>query len=108
MIDRLLEKISRFFSRSIQRIKERNRRGIEWVGVDGLASMETSALLVIFLMLFCPVIWAMVISFLLVVGKSILDKSRGKEDEAHDLICCIIGVIFGTILGTVHAAVILL
>lgn len=108
MIDRLLEKFSSFISKSIERIIERNKRGIEWVGLDGLASMETSALFVIFLMLFCPVIWAMVISFVLVVGKSILDKSRGQEDEFHDFLCCLIGIACGTILGTVHAAVVLL
>ena len=108
MIDKFLEKISSFFSKFWASCKERNRRGLEWIGMDGLVCMETSALLVIFFMLFCPVVWAMTISFLLVTGKSVLDDRRGKDDEFHDLVCCVLGVIFGVILGMVHAAVVVL
>lgn len=108
MLDKLLEKFSSFCKNALNRIKETNIRGMQWVGLDGLANMETSALLVIFLMLFCPVIWSMAISIILVVGKSLLDTKKGSSDEKHDLICCIVGVLLGAILGTVHAAVVLL
>ena len=108
MIDNVLSKISDFFVTQFQNFKLRNRKGVEWVGKEGLICMETSALLTIFLMLFCPVIWASLISLVLVFGKSVVDKSRGSEYESHDLICSIIGVVCGVILGAVHTAIVLL
>jgi len=108
MIDNLLSKISSFLVREFEKAKATNKLGREWVGKEGLICMETSALLTIFLMLFCPVIWATVISLVCVFGKSVIDKSRGSEYESHDLICSMVGVVFGAILGAAHAAVVLL
>lgn len=86
------------------KLKEQNQRGIQWVGTDGLINMETSALLTIFLMIFLPVVWAMIISFMAVMTKCIVDKRRGHENEKHDFICASIGVIIGAILGPAHGA----
>lgn len=89
-------------------LKERTIEGKNWVGLDGLANMSTSAVLTIFLMLFFPCIWAMIFSIIIVAGKTVFDKSKGHENEKHDLICAVVGVLLGAILGTAHAAIVLL
>jgi hypothetical protein len=73
-------------------------RGYMWLGTDGIINMETSALLMIIFMLFFPLTWASILTFLIVIGKCVLDKSRGRENELHDFICAIIGIIIGIIL----------
>lgn len=89
-------------------VKNKLVKGYEWIGIDGIVNMETSALLVMLFMVFFPVFWSSILAFLIVIGKCTFDKSRGRENEKHDFICCIIGILLGVILGTVHVAVSLL
>lgn len=88
-----------FLNSNIKKISENNERGIKWIGLNGLANMETSALLTIFFMLFFSAITSMGISVLVVTAKCFSDKSGGSNHEFHDFICSIIGVIFGALLG---------
>ena len=103
-----MNKFLSFLKRQVINLKSNWNRGIEWVNVYGLANMETSALLTIFLMLFFPAVWSMVFSIIIVMAKCLNDKKRGSGHECHDFICSIIGVIAGLILGMAHAAVVLL
>lgn len=102
-----MSKVRQFLEKQILRLKENWKRGIEWVNVYGLANMSVSANLTIFLMLFCPAIWAMVLSMIIVMIKCLNDKKKGSGHECHDFICSLIGVIAGFILGVAHAAVVL-
>lgn len=104
----IMSKFSNFINRQLNSLKENWKRGIDWVNIYGLANMSVSAILTIFLMLFCPAIWAMTFSMLIVMIKCLLDTKKGSGHEFHDLICSIIGVIAGLILGVAHAAVVLL
>lgn len=99
-----LNSIKSFFVK----VKDTVTKGYEWLGTDGLLNMETSALLVMLFMLFFPVFWAALLTFIVVIGKCALDKSRGRENEKHDFICAIVGILVGIILGTVQVAVSLL
>ena len=89
-------------------IKDKLTKGYNWLGTDGIINMETSALLMIVLMVFFPIFWSAILTFIIVVGKCALDKSRGRENEKHDLICSVVGILFGVIIGTVHAVVVLI
>jgi hypothetical protein len=99
-----LNGVKTFFSN----VKNKLVKGYKWLGIDGIVNMETSALLVMLFMVFFPVFWAAILTFLIVIGKCTFDKSRGRENEKHDFICCIVGILLGVILGTVHIAVSLL
>ena len=103
-----MSKISNFFKKQFDSLKANWKRGIEWVNVYGLANMESSALLTIFLMLFFPAVWSMVFSIIIVMVKCLNDKKKGSGHECHDFICSVIGVIAGFILGVAHAAIVLL
>ena len=99
-----LNSIKSFFSG----VKDKLIKGYNWLGTDGIINMETSALLMIAFMMFLPIFWSAILTFIIVIGKCALDKSRGKENEKHDLICSVVGILFGVIIGTVHAVVVLL
>lgn len=86
-------------------LKKRANDGKKWIGVDGLLNMETAALIEIFLMIFFPTMWAMFFAATIMVGKCAFDKTKGHENELHDLICAIIGVMIGAILGPAQAAI---
>jgi hypothetical protein len=101
---KFLEGVKNFFNKT----KDKVVNGYKWIGIDGIINMETSALLVMLFMIFFPVFWASVLTFIIVTGKCALDKSRGRENEKHDFICSIVGILLGIILGTVHVAVSLL
>lgn len=101
---KFLDGVKTFFSN----VKNKLIKGYEWLGIDGIVNMETSALLVMLFMVFFPVFWSSILTFLIVIGKCAIDKSRGRENEKHDFICCIIGILLGVILGAVHIAVSLL
>lgn len=103
-----MSKFKSFVENQLVSLKNNWKRGVEWTNIYGLANMTSSALLTIFLMLFVPAIWAMVLSIALVMTKCFFDKQRGSGHECHDFICSVIGVIGGLILGVAHAAVILL
>lgn len=75
------------------------KEGYEWIGIDGLINMETSALVVMFLLLFFPALWSAILTLIIVAGKCFVDKNRGRENEKHDFICCIIGIGIGVIFG---------
>lgn len=90
----------------IDAIKRKMKEGYAWMGTDGIINAETSALLFLVLILFFPLVWAIVASVVIVLGKCAMDKKRGSTKEKHDLICCLIGVAFGVILAIGHAAVI--
>ena len=89
-------------------VKDKLIKGYNWLGADGIINMETSALLMIAFMTLLPIFWSAILTFIIVVGKCALDKSRGRENEKHDLICSVVGILFEVILGTVHAVVVLL
>lgn len=103
-----IEKIKTWFKENkvINAIKAKMKEGYEWMGSDGIINMETSALLFLVLILFLPLMWAVIASFLIVAGKCAMDKKRGSSKEKHDLICCVIGIAFGVILAIGHAAII--
>ena len=82
--------------------------GYKWIGTDGIINMETSALLVMIFMLFFPVLWASLLTFIIVISKCVLDKSKGHKNELHDMICAVVGILLGIILGTTQIAVSLL
>ena len=100
-----MSKFVNWLKNACSKLKAANKRGLEWLGVDGILNMETSALLTIFFMIFFPVCWSMMFSAIVVLGKCLLDKSRGHKNEMHDFICALIGVLVGAILGPAHAAV---
>ena len=89
-------------------VKDKLIKGYNWLGADGIINMETSALLMIAFMTLLPIFWSAILTFIIVVGKCALDKSRGRENEKHDLICSVVGILFGVIIGTVHAVVVLM
>ena len=101
-------KISEFIKTQALNLKNNTKRGIDWVGVNGLANLGTSALLTIFLMLFFPAVWSMVSSIAIVMTKCLMDKKKGSNNECHDFICSVLGVIVGVILGVAQVAVVLL
>ena len=80
-------------------ILDLDEKGKKWIGTDGLLNMETSALFVLVLMFFFPILWAMIFGFIVVLVKCMIDKSKGHEKEVHDLICATIGLIIGTFIG---------
>jgi SNF family Na+-dependent transporter len=81
------------------------KKGYKWLGTDGIINMETSALLMILFMLFFPLFWSAALTFLIVISKCVLDKTKGRKNEKHDLVCAVIGILFGVILGAVNCAV---
>jgi hypothetical protein len=83
----------------LSEIKNKIVKGYEWLGIDGVVNMETSALLAMLFMVFFPVFWSSILTFLIVIGKCTFDKSRGRENEKHDFICCVVGILLGIILG---------
>lgn len=91
------------------RFKAQNKRGVEWIGKDGIINAESAAILTLFFMMFCSTVWAMAISIATVMAKCIFDKTRGHENEKHDFICACIGVLVGAILGFAlsHTALVL-
>ena len=99
-----MSKFGAWVDKTYNKFSDLHHRGISWIGIDGLLNMETSALLTIFFMIFFPVMWAMIFSVVIVVGKCLFDKSRGHENELHDLICAVIGVLVGAMLGPAHGA----
>ena len=101
---KFLEDVKTFFVN----VKNKLTKGYKWLCIDGIINMETSALLVMLFMVFFPVFWSSILTFLIVIGKCMFDKSRGRENEKHDFICCIVGILLGVILGTAHVAVSLL
>lgn len=103
-----MSKFSNFLGTQFGNLKNNWKRGIEWVNIYGLANMSVSAILTIFLMLFFPAVWSMVLSVIIVMLKCLKDKKNGSGHECHDFICSVIGVIAGLILGVAHAAVVLL
>lgn len=103
-----MDKISSFLRKSKDFLIQNHIDGYKWLGDDGLINMESSALLTIFFMIFFPIVWSVILTLIVVCAKCAFDKSRGHENEKHDLICACTGVIIGAILGSVHAAVILL
>lgn len=88
-----------------EKLKNLHQKGKKWIGVDGLMCIETSALLTILLMIFFNPYWSMAFSAIVGIAKSTLDKSHGHENETHDLICCIFGIVLGAIIGTTQAAI---
>lgn len=92
-------KISNFFAL----LKNKTEKGYKWLGTDGIINMETSALLMIVFTLFFPILWSAFLTFLIVLGKCALDKTKERNDEKHDLICAVIGIIIGIILATVNS-----
>ena len=88
-----------FLKKIWKNILDLDEKGKKWIGTDGLLNMETSALFVLVLMFFFPVLWAMIFGFIVVLVKCMIDKSKGHEKEVHDLICATIGLIIGTFIG---------
>lgn len=104
----IVKKIKKSFLKVCEYFKDSFERGYRWIGIDGLINMETSALLVMFFLLLFPAVWASLITFLIVLGKCVLDKREGSQKETHDFICSVVGIVVGLILGIAHAVVILL
>ena len=97
--EKFFDSVKAFF----KKVHDVTVKGYEWIGTDGLLNMETSALLTIVLLIFTSVPWAAAFSFVIVMAKSAYDKSKGHANEAHDIICCVIGITLGVILGMAHA-----
>lgn len=103
-----MNKFSSFVKKSKEFLIKNHIDGYKWLGDDGIINLESSALLTIFFMILFPIAWSVILTLIVVCAKCAFDKSRGSEKEKHDLICACAGVIIGAILGSVHAAVILL
>lgn len=103
-----MDKISSLLKKCREFLIKNHIDGYKWLGDDGLLNMESAALLTIFFMILFPIVWSVILALIVVCAKCAFDKSRGHEDEKHDLICACVGVIIGAILGSVHAAVVLL
>lgn len=100
---KVLNSMKEFYSRA----KAKMQKGYKWIGTDGLLTMETAAILVGVFMVFLPVFYAMIGGLVIAVAKCALDKSRGSENEKHDLVCAVVGVAGGAILGASHALLLL-
>ena len=103
-----MNKISSFLKKCKDFLVKNYIDGYKWLGDDGIINLESSALLTIFFMILFPIVWSVILALIAICAKCAFDKSRGSEKEKHDLICACAGVIIGVILGSVHAAVILL
>ena len=90
-----------FFQKIWSFILDLDKKGKNWIGTDGLLNIETSALITLVLMFFFPAFWSMLFGFIIILVKCLLDKSKGHEDEEHDLICATVGVIIGAIIGLI-------
>ena len=104
----ILSKLRSFCDNVWKVIKANTKRGIEWTGIDGLANMETAALLVLFLRIMFPFPCCAILSFLIMLVKCLIASRKAHGNEKHDFICAFIGVICGVILSMAHAAVIVL
>jgi hypothetical protein len=98
-MNKIFDKISSFFCKIFTAVKDTGKNGAKWIGTDGIITMETSALLVLFLMIFFTPMWSMAFSFVIVSGKCLIDRKRGSHKEKHDFICALVGVVMGVILG---------
>lgn len=100
-IKNIFAKIHDFFknNRIISFLREKYKEGKEWIGIDGLINLESSALLMIFLTLFISPVWAALITLILTALKCCMDAMNGSSNEKHDFICCIMGILFGIILS---------
>ena len=96
---KLISKFFDFLNRAHNRIIETHRRGIEWIGLDGLANMESSALLVIFFMIFFRPLVSIILSFILMSLKCAVDKKKKHNGELRDFLMSVIGIAGGTVLG---------
>lgn len=106
-----MSKFSKFLTGTknfFTKMKQKLNKGYKWLGTDGIINMETSALLMILFMLFFPLFWSALLTFLIVISKCVFDKSNGRKNEKHDLICAIVGILFGIILGAVNCAIALI
>ena len=92
----------------VYNLKDKCNEGYKWLGTDGLINMQTSALLVMIFMIFFPVFWSAILTFILVIGKCTYDKSRGRENEHHDFICALLGILFGIIIASSHVVAVLI
>lgn len=63
-----------------------------WIRRDGLLHIETSALIVIVLSLFCATWIAVISSLLCGIAKEVWDIKHGVTSW-HDIICDIVGIL---------------
>ena len=91
----MTSKIKKLVVRSMRQI----RTGQKWMGADGLINLESSALLILFFMLFFNALFAIIFTFLIILGKCVFDSTRGRTNEKHDFICACIGIVLGLILA---------
>lgn len=86
------------FIEAYKRVKDTYIRGKKWIGYDGLLNMETFALILMLLIVFLPIKCAIILSTILALFKTYIDVKNGHKNEAHDLICASLGIIFGGII----------
>lgn len=100
-IKNVFVKIRDFFKNNkiVSFLREKYKEGKEWIGIDGLINLESSALLMIFLTLLISPVWAALITLIIVAIKCCVDAMNGSSNEKHDFICCIVGILFGIILS---------
>lgn len=94
-----VKNIWKFIVKAFSVVKEHTLKGYKWMGTDGLLNLETSALITIMLMLLLPPFGAGFITLVIMCAKCISDSLKGRENEEHDLICSIIGLVLGIIIG---------
>ena len=74
-----------------------------WIRIDGLLHILFSTLILLFFDSFLPIWVANIITILIGIGKEIYDKvSKKGYAEWHDVICDIIGVGIGNIIGLLY------
>ncbi len=98
MLSKFWNKTCEFSKKALTALKNNAIRGAKWAGYDGLLNMETGALMVIFLKVFLPTLWAAAAAFISVLIKSAIDENNGQKGEVHDLVCATVGVTIGVIL----------
>lgn len=71
----------------------------QWIRIDGLLHIETSALMVVAMSIVMPIWLAAVITMAVGILKEGYDKSHGGTPEMHDIWCDTIGMCLGVILA---------
>ena len=90
-----MSKLKEKLKNLIEFVKEGYFRGKKWIGYDGLLNMESSALMLIILIIFLEYHWAIIVTSFVAGLKCFIDYKNGHENEKHDLICSAIGIVVG-------------
>lgn len=72
---------------------------IKWIAFDGLLHIETSALIVIIISLIGPWWSGALVAAGAGLWKEWYDHFKGGKFSPHDLICDLVGIVFGSLIA---------